>query len=250
MDLRDRTRTDGRGRDLAELQRVVSLLRSLPDPEPPEGLAERALARIAAEQRHGLIRGGFRRASGSRLARALAAGVGGLLVYTSLHQGGAPEIVPATPAPTLATSAVAPVRTVGLAAEPARIASQVFATPGTAGTGNMAMGNVVYFGGLPAAAPRPVSSVEGLAEDPRASSIDAGLDRQLNLLLLDPHAFFRRLDQVRSPDRFLERLAERSARRGDAAEVALRLRSLGRPEARPLVERFLQAALVEYAAAR
>jgi hypothetical protein len=246
MDFRDRTRSDDRGRELAELQRVVALLRNLPDPEPPEGLAERALARIAAEQRDGLLRGGFRRASGSRLSRALAAGVGGLLVYTALQHGRVPDLAPVTPKPTFAMNAVSPVRTVALAASPVRIAPQVFATPASMGTSDVAMGNVVYFGSFPAPAPRAVRSVASL--EGRSASIDAGLDRQLNLLMLDPHAFFRRLEQVRSPDRFLDRLAERSARRGDAAEVALRLRSLGRPEARPLVERFLQAALVEYAA--
>ena len=66
--------------------------------------------------------------------------------------------------------------------------------------------------------------------------------------MLDPFAFFQRLERVREPDRFVSRLANRAAQRGDSAEVALRLRAFPHRSAQPLSEQFFRAAQVNYAA--
>jgi hypothetical protein len=49
-------------------------------------------------------------------------------------------------------------------------------------------------------------------------------------------------------DRFLARLAERAAQRGDSAHVALQLRASRHPMADPVVDRLLNASLAEYLA--
>jgi hypothetical protein len=84
----------------------------------------------------------------------------------------------------------------------------------------------------------------------RANPIDRGLDRQLNLMLLDPQAFFQRLESVLDRERFLARLAARAALRGDATQVALRLRSSPHRLARNASDQFLRASLVEYGPGR
>jgi hypothetical protein len=84
----------------------------------------------------------------------------------------------------------------------------------------------------------------------QAGAIERGLDRQLNLMLLNPEAFLQRLEGVLDQERFLARLASRAALRGDAPQVALRLRASPHQLARPASDQFLRASLVEYGASR
>ena len=79
---------------------------------------------------------------------------------------------------------------------------------------------------------------------PIEDSIDARLDHQLNQLMIDPTAFAQRLERLAQRDQFIARLAERAAERGDAAEIAFRVRESPHPLAGQLVERLLRATLV------
>ena len=85
-----------------------------------------------------------------------------------------------------------------------------------------------------------------VVEQPTENIFDRRLDAQLNELQLDPHAFFHRLERVQERDRFVQRLAERAARRGDAAQVALNVRGVSHPLVRPMVEQLLQASLIRH----
>ena len=82
---------------------------------------------------------------------------------------------------------------------------------------------------------RSATDAVAMASRSRASIrlLDRRLDAQLNELQLDPHAFLRRLERVRERERFVQRLAERAARRGDAAQVALSVRAVPHALARP-----------------
>jgi hypothetical protein len=80
-----------------------------------------------------------------------------------------------------------------------------------------------------------------------ANPLDRRLDMQLNELQLDPQAFFRRLERVQERDHFVQRLAERAARRGDATQVALNVRAVSHPLAQPVVDQLLNAALIREA---
>src|SRR5262249_38682448 len=80
---------------------------------------------------------------------------------------------------------------------------------------------------------------------PIDDAFDARLDHQLNQLMLDPTAFAQRLELVAQRDRFMARLAERAAARGDAAEIAFRVRESHHPLAGEMVQRLLSATLVE-----
>jgi hypothetical protein len=51
-------------------------------------------------------------------------------------------------------------------------------------------------------------------------------------------------------ERFLARLASRAALRGDATQVALRLRASPHQLARPASDQFLRASMVEYGPGR
>jgi anti-sigma factor RsiW len=75
--------------ELQELRSTISLLRRLPEPGHPRGLADAVLARVAQDARgparvHRLVL----RLSEPRFAAALAAGIAGLLL---LVQGGPPD---------------------------------------------------------------------------------------------------------------------------------------------------------------
>ena len=69
------------------------------------------------------------------------------------------------------------------------------------------------------------------------------LDHQLNQLMMNPTAFAQRLELIDQRERFIARLAERAAERGDATEIALRVRESPHPLAGVLVERLLGAQL-------
>lgn len=219
-----------------ELRRVAMLLRGLPDPEPPPELTAQVMERIGRDGRRGVVRGMFRRASEPRFGMALAAGVAGLLFYGAVQRGALPLTFKTHDGPPVATADK--VREAPRTAEAPplrRIATNVSGS---------AISPVVYFGG-------PDPSALALAMNASTSdSPDRNLDRQLNRLLLDPRAFVSRLQNVSAREHFVARLAERSARRGDAAEVALHLRRTAHPEADQVSDRFLQAALVRTVSTR
>ncbi|MGH7337329.1 MAG: hypothetical protein ACREI7_07120 [Myxococcota bacterium] len=75
-------------------------------------------------------------------------------------------------------------------------------------------------------------------------AFEARLDRQLNQLMIDPTAFSTRLEQIAQRDEFIARLARRAAERGDAPEIALRVRESAHPLATQIVDRLLRATLV------
>ena len=195
--------------ELRELREVVSLLRTLPEPEPPEGLVQRVMERVAEIESRPRY-ASWRREVAPVAGAALAAGIAGLLFFAAL----APR--PPTPLPSAAPVAVA----------------------GPHG---------IFFVGLtPAFGGPEVEMVRGVAANP----IDLGLDRQLNLMQLDPQAFFQRLERVPNRDRYLARLALRAAARGDAPQVAMRLRSSRHDLARNASDQFLRASLVNHGAER
>lgn len=244
-------------REHEELRAVVSLLRGLPDPEPPDDLVPRVLERIAArEARPSVVRATFRAARAlvePRAALALAAGVAGLLAFAAL-QGiplsgfpGADEpasvriALSGTQADETGTVADGAVPRVHRPA-PARWPSATVVHP-----------RFVSFLSSYPQAPTPQIRLgepagEGLARLDR--HFDNHLDGQLNRLLLDPLAFCKRLEGVSRRDAVIARLADRAARRGDATDIAMRVRQIDHPIGRQIADRLLRAALVQYVSPR
>ena len=68
------------GRELHELRSTVSLLRRLPEPGHPQGLADAVLARVAQDARAPARVHWLRRVSEPRFAAALAAGIAGFFL--------------------------------------------------------------------------------------------------------------------------------------------------------------------------
>jgi hypothetical protein len=193
---------------------VVSLLRSLPDPEPSPDLTARIMRRVAeVESRPRVLRGFFERPSTSNVAAALAAGIACAVVGLHLQ----PATTSYGPTPGVLT-ARSDSRPLGPAFEP----------------------RAAQFSGSPPEA-LPVLPT---ANSQPANLLDRRLDVQLNELQLDPQAFFRRLERVRERDRFVQRLAERAARRGDATQVALNVRTVSHPLAQPVVDQLLHESLI------
>jgi hypothetical protein len=219
-----------------ELEAVVSLLRSLPDPEPHSDLTARVMARVleieAEPSRLHLLRW----IPSSRVAATLAASVAIVAVGIGVRQ----TWIPVEPDAELAYQS-APAATRAAAAprrDPARVFSIASSYPGSR---------------APAFFVRsvPEPALQGV---PRMAApvnlFDQHLDAQLNELQLDPDAFFRRLERVQDRELFVQRLAERAARRGDAAQVGLSVRTVPHRLAQPMVEQFLQASLVRQVATR
>jgi hypothetical protein len=215
----------------AELRAVASLLRSLPDPEPPADLADRVIERVAAERRRtGIVRAAFRHIGQPRLAAALAAGISALVLVTAVQNGSMGRLGFAgndVVAPRQSARAGGGQRAL-LERRPAAWASSAAATAPLA-----------FF------ASDSHHAHPSLEPTYSVPPLDRRLDRQLDQLLLDPHAFLERLERVFARDRFVSRLANRAARRGDSVDVALRVRSARHPLASELVEEFMRASLVE-----
>ena len=81
------------------------------------------------------------------------------------------------------------------------------------------------------------------ASPQRVPPLDQRLDLQLDQMLHQPDAFFRRLERMQNNERYLARLAERSARRGDSAAIALQVRNTQHPLAPRIADQFLRASL-------
>jgi len=211
------SRDEGSRYDADEIDAVVTLLRSLPDPEPSSDLAARIMRRVSeVEAQPRVLRAFFGRPWTSNVAAALAAGIACAVVGLRL----APL---ATPSGVVATRPGDPHASIIAAAGPA-IETRA-----------------AHFSGSPPEAALPVLPTANFQP---ANLLDWRLDMQLNELQLDPQAFFRRLERVRERERFVQRLAERAARRGDAAQVALNVRTVSHPLAQPVVEQLLHASLI------
>lgn len=229
-------RTEATRDEERELRAVSTLLRSLPDPVPPEALVERVLAEVERrESRPRVLRVAFRRFE-PLVATAVAAGIGALVLTTAVQSGLFPPGEPSGGAlePSVARRiAAAPVAGTAHAQRP--IAPTLVAIPGADAHSASLLG---------------VSPPTGLrhsfgTRDSLTNPLDHRLDRQINSLLLDPDAFYQRMTHMDQPEQFVARLADRAARRGDAAEVALRLRqrSPQHPQTGMLVDRLLRASL-------
>jgi hypothetical protein len=212
---------------------VVSLLRSLPDPEPHADLTARVMARVleieAQPRRLHRLRG----IPTSRVAAALAASIAVVAVGIGIRQT---ELSSSGPESELAFQPPSAPTHTGR-----RDAASAFSIAAAYPRSRMP----AYFirGG-----PEPaLQGVPPLAAA-QVNLFDQHLDAQLNELQLDPNAFFRRLERVQDRERFIQRLAERAARRGDAAQVGLSVRAVQHRLARPMVDQFLRASLVRHVA--
>lgn len=203
-----------------ELARVVSLLRGLPDPEPPSELVARVIEATASRPHP--LRAGLRRLSAPPVALAMAAGIAGLLAI-GVTTG-------SLPLPD-AWRTAAPPETVVLHSAPTEIPSA----------------NVAVRRPTRLIQPQFVSLDGGRALLPRGgrTPFEAAFDHQLNQLMLDPTAYAESLESVNGRDRFISLLADRAVQRGDAPEVALQVRRSKHPLARQIVHRLLRATLVE-----
>jgi hypothetical protein len=228
-----------------ELRAVTALLRNLPAPVPPNDLADRVLARIARyEARPRIVRSLLDHVPQRGLATALAAGLGCLLVLSSL-QGG-PQASRSDD-----ETALVPTRARRVSDTTSAYAGQL--RPRRPVVPWFVSASVID--GPPASVVPPPSiglGVQAVMADSRTSPMDQRLDRQINHLLLDPPSFYQRLDRVNDRDRFVARLAERAARRGDATEIALELRQRVPHYAHTslLMERLLEAVLAQQAPSR
>jgi hypothetical protein len=210
-----------------ELARLVALLHALPDPERSPDLTRRILEHVAAyEAQPRLIRvafGATRLVSHNpAIAGMLAAGIAALLAI-----GLAPESIPSMlrmdPAPQIATNNT--VTSNGVRRRHVLIRPQVV--------------SAAVFSQAPAAMVPRIRP-----EWTQLDAIDVHLDHQLNQLMIDPTAFAERLEGVEQRDQFIARLAARAAERGDATEIALRVRESSHPLTTQLVDRLLRAKLV------
>lgn len=232
-----------------ELRAVAALLRDLPDPEPPDQLVERIMARVAEYEAQPRVLRLLRHVSEPAVATALAAGIGCLLLMSAI-QGGLLQTDENGPETTLLPTRATRIATttVGDADAARRSRPVVPSFASTAVVDPRFVGlqpSAIVDGRLLDLGPTP-TGVAGLTFDSgRVDPVDQRLDLQLNRLLLDPNAFFERLDRIQDPERFVARLANRAARRGDAAEMYLRLRHDAdqRKPGAMLVDRLLRASL-------
>ena len=213
---------DGDPQTQEELARLVALLRSLPEPVPSPDFTRQILARVAAEgSRPRVIYAAFgalRRLSRPEVAGLLAAGIAALFAAV-LAPDSTPSVLRVQAVPADESLAIRGHRRAPLIRPQYVTAALAQASAG-----------VPRFR-LPERAP---------IDD----SFAARLDHQLNQLMIDPTAFAERLEQLEPRDQFIERLAARAAERGDAAEIAFRVRESQHPLAGQLVDRLLRATLV------
>lgn len=218
--------------DLGEFRAISNLLRQLDDPEPPEDLRARVMERVATEHSRppGLQR--IFRLQQPGIAAALAAGIAGYLFL------GAPssELLGTAPAAIVQNTGGIP-KPAAEALMPRRVR---VATGSASATPTRVVPNTqAAFGGDPMLAASRASTPSALPP------LDRRLDHQIDRMLHQPDAFFRRLENIRQNERYLARLAERSARRGDSAAIALRVRNTGHPLAPKIAEQFLRASLAQ-----
>ena len=229
LELEAAERDDPRSRE--ELARVVALLRSLPDPEIPSELGDAILTRVAEGGRPRLLRGPWRPMERG-IPLALAAGAAWLMIVAGLPQQLAPSLRGGTQAG-VSDSLLIRVPARVLAPETSGIAVGSLPTPG--GDRDRHLVSL----GRPGAA---------RLEHPAVGAWiwQRSLDHQLNQLQLDPHGFAQKLEQAAGRDEFIAQLARRAGERGDATEIAMRVRSSRHPVAMQITQRMLRAALVDH----
>ena len=217
-----------------ELAAVVALLRSLPEPEPRTDLTARVMKEVHQIERRPRV---LRAWSGSRveLNAALAAGIACIAVGIGLGVIQVP--VPGIEGRRLAVVDDAPALPNVQQVRPTRRAALVVHPMGV-GAG-LPGPSVAFFGARAPEAALPVLATQ----DP--NQLDRHLDSELNALQLDPEAYFRRLERVQQRELFVRRLAERAARRGDATQVALSVRSVPHEYTGLMVDQLLHASLVQ-----
>jgi hypothetical protein len=216
-----------------ELARLVALLRALPDPERSPDLTHRILEHVAAyEAQPRVVRVAFGAARlvthNPAIAGILAAGIAALFAI-----GLATESIPSV---------------LQMSAEP-EIAANNTPTGSTTRRRHVLIRPQVVSAAVFSQAPAamlPRIRPDWAQPDP----IDAHLDHQLNQLMIDPTAFAERLEGVEQRDQFIARLAARAAKRGDATEIALRVRESSHPLTTLLVDRLLRAQLVAVVSGR
>lgn len=197
--------------ELRELRATISLLRGLPEQEPPPDLVEAVMARLAAgEGRAPIALRAFRRMAEPRFL-PLAAAVAGLAFFAGLQVVPLGEGAPSSPA------------TGGVAVRAPRV-GPIAELPASSGM-------------LAAEAPSGVGSAFAGAGP---GLLVPDLDGALQLLRSDPVALLDRLEAVSESERerSYQRLVERARRRGEAAEYASRLRASQHRLAAGLAARF------------
>jgi len=228
--------------ELRELRATVGLLRGLPDPEPPVLLTAEVMRRIeAGEGSETRVVQLFRRASQARFAAALAAGIVGLVLFTSLDFGGGDLLgTPSDPSPERFAvrsdhGGVADVRAMG-----ARRPLPLHRAPVTRGTAPRKQPLQMLVASQAVVPPR-----RPLAETPSPRFGFFGsaapevplrdLDAELEGLMEDPVAFLDRMRRTAEGARrpMIAPLVEHSARRGDVAAVARALGMAAQPIAVP-----------------
>jgi hypothetical protein len=216
-----------------ELARLVTLLRALPDPERSPDLAQQILAHVAEQSAASRVTHVFfgvaNQLTRPVVAGMLAAGIATVIAFTI-----APGSIPSSlRVDENVASAVS--QNVSESGAPIRPRRHQLVRP-------------QFVSAVFAQAPTAVRFAPERA--PIEEAFDARLDRQLNQLMIDPTAFAQRLEQVAQRDQFIARLAKRAAERGDAPEIALRVRESPHPLATQLVDRLLRATLVAAAGPR
>ncbi|MCH7645543.1 MAG: zf-HC2 domain-containing protein [Myxococcales bacterium] len=241
LDLRFHTRVDehlGRcascARELSELRSTVALLRSLPAPHPPAELANEVMRRIdAGEGRTRHSSTVIRHVFDPRVAAALAAGLAGFAIFTSVETSWVqpPEVIAAAPTEAVSVdqNAIAMWETL-----PPSLAKARSIQPRLAAIERTAARRFYR--------PDPRSLVVGFygRVDPDLQQLD--LDGQLDRAKLDPGGFLRQLDAIAEPERRsrIAPLVVRAGRRGDAQAVAHQLRATSHPLASTLAAEFDQ----------
>jgi hypothetical protein len=240
-------------REVRELREMVSLLHSLPGEEAPPRLADDVMDRIAAgEGRPSRLAVAFRGIAGPGVGLALAAGVAGLLVFSTVEFG-SPGFRSAPPHATPAAVVDAAVPGGGglgrlpmderEAPAPAPAATTRIVTrtvtrpPVILDVSAAATGRSAYFRG---GAPKPPQEMA-----PNTVLLDL-VDDELDRLLRDPEAFVALMRGISDGERArsIARLAARAAVRGDQAEVIRRLRAVDHPFGPHLAARFERRAQV------
>lgn len=241
LDLRSRTRVDehlGRcascARELSELRSTVGLLRSMPAPQPPAELANEVMRRIGdgegrARKSPAVIRGLF----GPRVAAALAAGLAGFAIFTSVETSWVPS--PETIAVATTETITADQRAIDMwETSPPTLATTRKVQPRLAAIERTAA-NRFYRPDLRSTAVGFYGRV-----DPDLQQLD--LDGQLDRAKLDPRGFLRQVNELAESERRsrVAPLVVRAGRRGDARAVARRLRATPHPLANTLAAEFDQ----------
>jgi len=239
LDLRIRTKVDehlGRcascAREIRELRSTVGLLRSLPAPRPPADLADEVMRRIrAGEVPARRAPAAIRNLFGPRVAVALAAGLAGFAVFTSVETRWVR--LPGATAVATNDAVSADQNSIDLwEAVPTTLASASSVQPRLAAIERLAA-NRFY-------RPDLRSTEVGFygRVDPDLQQLD--LDSQLDRAKLDPRGFLRQVNAIAEPERRsrLAPLVVRAGRRGDAEVVARRLRAIPHPLANALAAEF------------